>query len=237
MLLAPDLLVPLRPPQQATLNQRWLWFVLIFLLSVTLVLRILGLDLGGAMLTVLMLTFAVVMTRDGMKEMERYVTIYTMLCSLNLFFDILPLLTELGGRISRHTEPGTTITGDGIKQTTYTITIKTTPFFDSEQGLIYNIQSAALVLSPICMALGMYLSFCAQREMQQDEDYSYDEELRGGLPAGQLLPGRAANVPESRQQPMVGAGGFQGGMAAGSQGRAGPRGFERFQGTAQKLSS
>jgi len=37
------------------------------------------------------------MTRDGMRDMGKYCLIYSILCGLCFFFDILPLVTELGG--------------------------------------------------------------------------------------------------------------------------------------------
>merc|ERR1719157_428377 len=112
------------PPPQAILNQRWLWQILLVLLSLSFVLRFIGLDIPGALLTGLMLCFVVIMTRDGMQELSRYALVFAVLCGLNFFFDILPLLTELGGRVQRTTEPLKTVSHGGIEQTTYTLTVK-----------------------------------------------------------------------------------------------------------------
>lgn len=168
MLFTPEMMLPMGPPSQAVLDQRWSWQLLILLLGITFGLRLVGLDIAGALLSGLMLCFAVVMTRDGMVEMAKYVLVFAVLSGLNLFFDVLPLITELGGRVTRTTEPGrTSLSADGIRQTTYTLTTKITPFFDPSQGLIYNVQSLAMVTSPICMALAVYLAITAHTEIQQ----------------------------------------------------------------------
>merc|ERR1719198_2500348 len=84
------------------------------------------------MLTGLMLMSGHFITKDGMSELCKYVAVYGLLCCLNFFFDFIPLVSEMGGRVTRRTEPGATVTVDGVQSTTYTIIVKTTPFFDSE---------------------------------------------------------------------------------------------------------
>merc|ERR1719446_1036113 len=102
------MLMPTGPPPQAVLDQRWLWQILIMLLAITFMVRLIGLDVAGALLSGLMLCFGVIVTRDGMQEMSKYALVYAVLCGLNFFFDILPLITELGGRVSRQTQPVST---------------------------------------------------------------------------------------------------------------------------------
>lgn len=211
MFFSPELLVTGGPPPQVVLDQRWLWHVLLVLLGVTFGLRFLGLDLAGALLTMLMLTFALVMTRDGMQEIAKYASMYGVLCLLNLFFDALPLLTELGGRVTRRTDPGSSITADGVQRTTYTITVKTTPFFDSEQGLVYNAQSVAMITSPLCMALGAYLAIRAHGEIRRSAP-ALDEEFTTGFPSA--VQGATAQHQQQQQQSLS---------------------FQRFAGPAYKL--
>jgi len=209
MLLSPELVVPSGPPPQAVLDQRCLWQLLLVLLSITVVIRMLGLDIAGALLSGLMLVFAVMMTRDGMLEMARYAPMYAVLCSLNFLFDSLPLLTEFDGRVTRRTDPGTTITSEGVQKITYTIVVRTTPFFDPEEGFVYNVQSLSMIMSPICMALGAYLAVTAHREIQRSAPV-LDDELALGFPAAVA--------------------------GASSRPDAGP-GFEHFQGPGYKLTS
>merc|ERR1719468_1432781 len=116
-----------------------------------------------------------------------------MLCGLNFFFDILPLITEL--------------------------------------GLIYNVQSLAMIVSPICMALGGYLAFTAHTEMQ----------LRDGP-----LPALDSDLGELGRQPSAASlggrvwAGANAGLGASTSNRANStsvrESFERFQGTGHKLS-
>lgn len=167
MVLTPEMMIPTGPPPQAVLDQRWLWQALILLLGITFGLRVVGLDLAGALLSGLMLCFVVAMTRDGMSDMAKYALVFAVLSGLTLFLDTLPLFTELGGRVTRTMQPGRTeLSADGIRQTSYTLTSKTTPLFDLSQGLIYNVQSLAMVTSPISMALGAYLAIVAFNETQ-----------------------------------------------------------------------
>lgn len=165
MLFSPDTLVPTGPPPQSVLEQRLLWQVLLALLGLTLVLRLIGLDLAGALFTAIMLYVGVVMTRDGMEEIAKYVVLYAMLCGLCLFFDLLPLIAEIGGRVSETQEPIYSKTQDGSQVTTYKQTTQTTPFFDASQGFLYNVQSCAMIASPISMALGWYLAVSAHSDM------------------------------------------------------------------------
>merc|ERR1719203_1524607 len=110
--------------------------------------------------------------------MPKYALVYALLCALNLFFDILPLITELGGRVSRTTQPGSSSVEDhGMRQTTYTLTTKVTPFFSAHEGIVYNAQSISMILSPICMALGVYLSISAHNEIQRQTQSFLEEDL------------------------------------------------------------
>lgn len=236
--------MPSGPPPQAVLDQRWLWQVLLLFLGATFALRLIGLDIAGALLSGLMLCFGVIMTRDGMQEIAKYALVYAVLCGLNFFFDILPLITELGGRVSRTTEPVTATTdAHGVQQTTYTLTTKTTPFFDMKQGFVYNVQSLAMILSPLCMALGVYLSITAHNEIQRHAPALFDDDFGADFGRAQNVAAAAgaAGAPPPARANSAGAGAglrANGGSAGSSGSRAGPtprETFEHFQGTGYKL--
>mmetsp|Transcript_41169 Transcript_41169/g.94696 ORF Transcript_41169/g.94696 Transcript_41169/m.94696 type:complete len:227 (-) Transcript_41169:36-716(-) len=200
MLFSPEMLVPSGPPPQAILDQRWLWHAFLFLLAVTLVLRLIGLDIAGALLAGLMLCFGFIMIRDGMQEISKYALVYAVLCGLNFFFDILPLLTEIGGRVTRETEPvqtgEPTLEADGeVQSTIYRLTVKTTPFIDFSQGIAYNAQSFAMIASPLAMALGVYLSMSAHNEIQRHAPALFEDDLTAAL----------AVPPRQRQRSAEGA--------------------------------
>lgn len=178
MLLSPETLIPSGPPPEAILNRKWMWHLFLMLLGLTFTLRLAGFDVAGALLSGLMLCFAVIMVRDGMQELSKYALIYTVLCGLNLFFDILPLIIELGGRVKQTAHPdGSAVQEDGVRQETYTLTTKVTPFFSLNEGIIYNIQSMSMLLSPLCMAFGMFLSITAHTEIQLQTQAVFDDDL------------------------------------------------------------
>mmetsp|Transcript_90024 Transcript_90024/g.263165 ORF Transcript_90024/g.263165 Transcript_90024/m.263165 type:complete len:246 (-) Transcript_90024:108-845(-) len=245
-MLSPEILMPTGPPPQAVLDQRWLWSIFIVLLGITFTLRLIGLDVAGALLTGLMLCFGIIMTRDGMQDMAKYALVYAVLCGLNFFFDILPLITELGGRITRTTEPVTATTNShGVQQTTYTLTTKTTPFFDPEQGLIYNMQSLAMIISPISMALGIYLAISANNEIQRhapplfEEDFAWNRQPQE-RPAPEQDVGQRLGAGDSsgpaRPQSGAAASSSSGSNPANNRANSGREAFERFQGQGHKLS-
>merc|ERR1719215_242312 len=72
--------------------------------------------------------------------------------------------------MERELEPGQSTTQDGIISTTIVVTVKVTPFFDLAEGFVYNVQSVAMIVSPICMALGGYLAFSAYASIVQSEE-------------------------------------------------------------------
>jgi len=230
------------PPPQELLDKRWLWRVLLVILAMTFVLRIVGGDIAGAVLSGLMLCFGVVMIRDGMQEMMRYALTYGILCTLNFVLDIVPLVMGLNGRVRRHTEPVAVVNEKGVQQITYTLTKRTTPFFSTSEGIIYNAQSLAMLLSPICMLLGACLAMSAHLAYQRSTPRLH-EDFQAQLPAG--LSHLPQQIAEAQQAAAVQE------AAARAEGRpvpapnnldsrrlampVGQAGWESFQGQGHKL--
>lgn len=232
MLLHLTALNPMGELPQAVRNQKPLWYLLIVLLVITLVLRIIGVDLAGALLTGLMLTFAIIMVRDNMAQLERYNLVFGLLCSLNFLFDILPLLEMLGGRRSEEIRPTERVTVDGSgneREETFSVTVKTSPFLDASKGLVYNAESLSLVFSAICMLMGALLSFWAHDIiMREAPQIDWDADLAGGAPVP--LAG-----PRDQRRPLVmGGEGNNGGQRLGAYGAN--RSFDYFQGEGRRLS-
>lgn len=199
-----DLAMPQGPPPQGIIDKKWLWHLLIVVLTLCFLLRFVGLDIPGALLSGLMLCFAVIMTRDGMQETLRYALVFAVLCFLNFFFDLLPLMTELGGRVQSKTVPLTSHSeSGGARQTEYKMVVTTRPFFDNAEGFLYNVQSFSMVLSPIAMALGCYLAVSAHLEAQRvmpdffDGDFR-EEGLVGLLPRTGNAGGNPAQMARNR---------------------------------------
>lgn len=221
------------PLPQEILNQKCSWYFLIVLLVVTLLVRILGLDLAGALLTGLMLGFSVVIVRDSMAEMQKYNLVFGLLCSLNFFFDILPLLSMLSGRRKEEIRPvpsdntgasqyGPNSAGPNREQT-YSITVKTYPFFDKAQGIVYNCESLSMVLSPICMLVGACLSFRAHDTMMRHMPNVFGEE------GGDILGGQGP-FPRQEARPLA-----AGPVRSGSYGANSQRQWQAFEGEGHRL--
>merc|ERR1719373_257523 len=83
-----------------------------------------------------------------------------MMCLIQAVFDLITLLTMVGGRTIANKTTTTAVSPDG-SSTTQTITIEEEkhPFFDPSLGLTYNIQSAVRIASPLTMALAALLSY------------------------------------------------------------------------------
>merc|ERR1719356_524417 len=125
----------------------------------TCVLRLIGFDVAGALLSAVMLCFALLMIRDGMADLSKYALVYGVLSLMNLIFDLLPLAYALSGRSESQV---TETTSDS-----YNVTTQNHPFFDNSQGVPYNCQSISMIVSPIAMLLGAYLSISAHNEIKR----------------------------------------------------------------------
>mmetsp|Transcript_12513 Transcript_12513/g.29587 ORF Transcript_12513/g.29587 Transcript_12513/m.29587 type:complete len:224 (+) Transcript_12513:98-769(+) len=168
MLVSPELMMHLGPPPQEILDQLCLWKLLMCGFGAVLMLQVVAMDMAGAMLTVLLLAFGWIMLRDGMVEMAKYALIYAVLCGLNFFFEILPLFSELSGRVTRRAEfVAPSISVNGTRMTTYTLATQTSSFFDASKGVAYNAESLAMLVAPLCMGLGTYLAANAHNEIQR----------------------------------------------------------------------
>mmetsp|Transcript_41759 Transcript_41759/g.66693 ORF Transcript_41759/g.66693 Transcript_41759/m.66693 type:complete len:222 (+) Transcript_41759:71-736(+) len=173
------------PPPQALLNQKWLWHTLCVLFLLVTIICLLGVMVSEALMSALMLWLACIMLHDGMHEMPRYAFVYGLLCCLNFFFDMLPLLTELNGRIQSQTEETTEVGPNGVPEIVYVVTTRKTPLFDGKLGLTYNLQTIAMFIMPITYGLGIYLGFSAHASIQQTMD---DLAMGNALPrAGPLV--------------------------------------------------
>jgi len=221
------------------------------LLGFTLLLRMAAFDIMGGLLCGLLLLLACVIVRDGMRELPKFSLIFGMLCGINFFFYILPLLSSVvGGRSERRVEPVESVSYSNTQQLTYTLTVKTTPFFDKRASLLYNVQSAGMLSMPLCMLLGAYLGVTAHQEVQRHStrllsgSASGDEDGELGLGAAAAAAG-AAQAREARRGAGANRPGRHGAIYGAALGRAvGPPQSEpgqakeqtmAFQGTAHKL--
>jgi len=174
------------PPPQAVLNQRPWWLLLIFILGTTLVLRVLSSDLLGGLLCGLMICLCAVILRDGMRELPKFALMFGLLCGINFVFYAMPVIGYIvSGKSEQHVQPMDSADfGSEYSHThrlTYTLTVKTTPFFDSSKGLLYNARSVGELLMPIAMLIGTYLGVAAHYEFQSHlADFMADDDGFGG---------------------------------------------------------
>lgn len=194
--------VPAQPPPAALLAKSWHWNILLVLLFATFVLRLITLDVAGAVICAMLLCLGIFLTRDSMRDIGKYCLVYAVLCGLCFFFDILPLIQEISGRVSRHAEPldpeGEGSTHMRRKVHTYLVTVSRKAFFDRSEGFIYNAESFTMILSPTTMAMGFYLAMHAYLCYIRRDESVVDEPVGGqGL---RLAPDRRPEQERDRRQ-------------------------------------
>lgn len=234
MLLLREALSPPEPPPQPVLDKRWVWHVLSTMLVIVCILRLICSDVAGFLLTCMVLAFTFSLTRDAMREMHRYAMIFGIICILNFLFDSLPLLFSMKGRAEIEVSeipPGGETTSDRFGA--YSVVAETHPFFDKSQGLAYNAQSLAMILSPLSMLLGAYLGISSHNVIQSlNRNYDYD----GVSDSDVAVPQRAAaqsmlSAYNTFAQGVVRAARY------GEQASTDERVHKTFYGTAQKLDA
>lgn len=168
-----------------------LWMGLLFLMLGVVVLEIISKDIFAAVFTGIMSLIVWYMSANKCASMNSYcVLMYGFMCVIEAVFEIINLCMMLHGRTEVSTTRQVTTLGDGSKgsasaqQITYTSISETHPFFDGSQGIVYNIQSASTIISPIVMLLGgllSYFTYKAFSHMAQDlEAEQANAPLRGG---------------------------------------------------------
>lgn len=233
MLLQPELLMFSGPPPQSVLDQRPMWLVLIGFLTITLLLRIICLDLLGSLLCGLVIFLAIILVKDGMKEMSKFSLVFSLLCAVNAVFYFLPLVSLiLNGRTSRQVErPELRFPSlhHIAQHFTYTLTVKATPMFDLSRGVLYNLQSVGDIAMPLVMLSGGVLGFTTHQEFENHMSeflMDDDEEIQAHLAiSGAIASHAAQHADGDRRRGDYGA--LGGGASAGP---------KAFQGKAHKLA-
>jgi len=186
MLLPEDISV-LQPPPEIVLAQRWLWYVLIGLYVVLIALDLVISDFASALLVGLLLAFCWHMLQNGMHEMPKYALIYGVLCGLNLLFELMPLVSELQGRVSRSYELEEAPSwAHGVKKMVWRTTTMITPFFDPAMGFDYNAESAARLVTVTAMGLATWLAGSAHSAIEE-QTFQLETTMRDYVGEGDLM--------------------------------------------------
>jgi len=198
----------------------WAYFVLIL---ASLVVELFALDVFGVLFAGLMAFIVWYMVKNSCKNMSQYcLFIFGVMCMIEALFELLTLVTVIGGRSTSSTTESTSKDEDGNTVVYYTTVVEETPFYDSSQGLTYNAESVGYILSPAVMVVGAILCYFAYQ--------AYDTSLWGD----DLEDGRMENFDNRR-------GGFQRRGGAGGLPREDPpprsAGRQRplFEGQGQRL--
>jgi len=186
MFLSNTMLTISSPPPQAVLDKRPLWFVLIGILGITLILRVINLDILAGLLCALMICLSCIIIRDGMRDLPKFGLMFGLLCGINFVFYFMPIASSLIlGKTEQHIVPAMTSGGGSgasggygsDRHLTYTLMVRTTPFFDFHKGFLYNAGSVGELLLPVAMLLGTYLGISAHYEYQSHIADFYDDAL------------------------------------------------------------
>jgi len=160
------------------------WYMVIFLLSIQSLGEILSGDAFAGIIFAIMAGIVIYMIHDGCKNMTMYcLFMLGIMSGFQCFFDILGLLSVLGGRET------TSSTVEGTDQDVTVITkITMHPFFDKKMDDQYNLQSLMMLLSPGVMSVSCtmcYLSYNAFSDSLFELDDEADPIYSRGFATGQ----------------------------------------------------
>lgn len=179
------------PPPEEVKNQKPFWTLLMVLFAVTCAGRVVGTDIFGALLSGIMGGVVWYMVKDGFETMPRMIMMFGILCCFNAIFEMLPLVSALQGRSEQKVEELSK--GEDPSKKTFSVTVETHPFFDPDMGLSYNALSATMLLSPVSMLVGAFLSYHAYQAFAalQPDDPEDRNPLMGGGGMGGMMGGNA----------------------------------------------
>ena len=125
------------------------WYTVILLVSLQAVGEILSADVFAGIIFAIMAGISIYIIHDGCKNMTMYcLFMLGMMSGFQCFFDVLGLLSVVGGRET------TSSTVQGTDQDVTIITkITMHPFFDPKMDDQYNLQSLMMLMSPIVMSV------------------------------------------------------------------------------------
>lgn len=173
-----------------------------FLLAIA-VFQVMAGDAFGMFFTAAMSGVVYYMVSDNCSNMSMYcLLVFGLIAGFQSLFGILTLFSVLGGRSSTTTA----VKSKDESTVTYETRIKVHPFFDSEQGTRYNMQSLVLLVLPVAMLLGTLLSYWSFKAYPHSLFSEFDEEAEpmysAGPPPGNYGGGQGNLGGPSRPRPQ-----------------------------------
>mmetsp|Transcript_69985 Transcript_69985/g.121108 ORF Transcript_69985/g.121108 Transcript_69985/m.121108 type:complete len:279 (+) Transcript_69985:56-892(+) len=249
----------------AALKERWApwWWVLLVVNLLVCVMRMVAADIFGGLITLIMAYFCWFMLRNDCANMSQHcLFLFGFLCVMNGMMELITLFMVVGGRTERKTtpvNPGAGASGsipghngayaspsDSMK---YMITIEKHPLFDPTAGFHYNLQSAAMIASPIAGLLGALLCWLSYQTYTTSL-FSDPDENQGGFGGGAgggYGGGYGAGGYGGNRGGFGGGGNYGGsgggraftgsGNRLGGGGGSGNTGLRLFEGSGQTLGS
>jgi len=158
------------------------WWWTLFSLYVAIgVIEVMGGDTFGMLFMFIMAGVIYYMVSNSCANMSMYcLLIFGLISGFEGLFGLLTLLSEIGGR----SVSNTVVSSSAGSSTTYTTTVTTHSFFDGSMGWRYNLQSAAILLTPVIMVLGAVLSWYSFKAFPTPLFGDFDEEEQMGRQGG-----------------------------------------------------
>jgi len=137
------------------------WWVIFSLTLMVAVMDVFAADIFGTLFMGLMAFVVWYMVSSNCKNMSQYcLMLFGMMCLIQAVFDLITVLTMVGGRtVANKTITSSTSPDGGSTTQTITINEEKHTFFDQSMGLTYNMQSAVRIASPATMGLATLLSY------------------------------------------------------------------------------
>jgi len=205
------------------------WWMLSFVLMLATIGLVLARDLLGALVSGVITFWCYWMTKEKCQNMGQcHLLLFGVMCLVQGIFHLLPLGGAVGGRTTEEVTQGK----ETDSTVSWTTTEETHSFFDRDQGLTYNIQSAMMIASAVSMFLGAFLTYVTYK---QYPNALFDDAGQQPLAGGSGGSGYGAGAGS-------GGGGHAGGnsgnnFGGGRLGGQSQGGMQAFSGAGQRLGS
>jgi len=183
------------------------WYCMIILLMSIGCAEIVGGDAMAAFFFMFLAGIVTYMVSDGCKQMTmQCLLLFGVMVGFQALFEFMALLSVVNGRSTETTtmqNAELNKAGTETEEITYVTKIIIHPLFDKAMGRKYNVQSAALVASPLVLVLCTffcYISYNAYTSSLFEDDVETGP-LSGGL-AGRSYGGYAGPQPGRRAEPQ-----------------------------------